>query len=220
MPYQPGIPTGTVDLDVDYQNLQDNFTQLDVSFGVDHVPFSDTTPQNGYHTSIHFNPISTTATNPPNNVPPVTPAATVGYGQLFSCEIDDGINVDQALFWLTGGNRLAQLTRNFAPTFVDDPFMAPFTNPEYGQGSSFIPGGFIIKWGYYYGLPEYFSSSGTITFSDPFPSRCYGVNITPNIRTPVISPDASKLTAYQVDKNLFKWINDTSVGFFWFAIGN
>ncbi len=131
--YQPGIPTGLVNLDVDYQSIQNNFKQLDTSFGVDHVTFSSQTAQNGYHTSIHLNPVSTTATNPPNNQPVITPVAVPGYGQLFSAEINDGINTDTALYFLTGGNRLMQLTSNFAPVAAQN-------------GRTYLPGGIILQW--------------------------------------------------------------------------
>ena len=50
--YLPGIPTGTVQLDQDYLNLQHNFTQLDTTYGVDHYKFSDGTPNNGFHDKV------------------------------------------------------------------------------------------------------------------------------------------------------------------------
>ena len=111
--YQPNIPTGTVDLDIDYANLQGNFQQLDTQFGVDHIPFSNSsgTPPtgiNGYHQYVHFNPFSTTTTNPPNNYPVVpgtnAPSATAGFGQLFSTQSNDGINTDEILWYLSGGD--------------------------------------------------------------------------------------------------------------------
>ena len=132
--YQPGIPTGTVDLDVDYQNLQNNFEQINTTYQVDHVPLTDNTSINGYHEPIHFNPPSTTATNMPNNYPPNGIVATPGYGQIFSPQVNDGINIDQALYFLSGGNRLMQLTSNFVPANALN-------------GTSYLPGGIIINWG-------------------------------------------------------------------------
>lgn len=136
MAYQPGIPTGSVPLNQDYLNIQGNFSSLNTQFNVDHVPLTDTsgTPPNGYHTFVHLVPFSTTTTNPPNNQPVVAPAATVGYGQLFGAKINDGINTDQALYYLSGGNRLTQLTRNIQPLTA-------------ANGYSFLPGGMLIQWG-------------------------------------------------------------------------
>jgi hypothetical protein len=50
--YQPGIPTGLVNLDVDYQNIQDNFQQLDTTFAVDHYAYSDPSSSNGFHNKV------------------------------------------------------------------------------------------------------------------------------------------------------------------------
>lgn len=132
--FQPGIPSGTVNLDVDYQAIQKNFQQLDTSFGVDHLMFSNKTSQNGYHTTAHLVPVSTVASNGPNNQPINGYTATTGYGQVLSAQINDGINTDQALYFLTGGNRLQQLTRNFVPVAS-------------ANGYTFLPGGLILQWG-------------------------------------------------------------------------
>lgn len=137
MAYQPNIPTGTVPLNQDYANVQGNFSSLNTQWLVDHVPLTDTsgTPPNGYHTFVHLVPFS--VPNPPgnpNNQPVVAPAATVGYGQLFGATINDGINTDTALYYLSGGGRLSQLTRNIQPLSA-------------GPGYSYLPGGILIQWG-------------------------------------------------------------------------
>lgn len=135
MAYQPNIPTGSVPLNQDYLNIQGNFSSLNTSFGRDHQPLTTATfPPDGYHTWVHLVPFSTTASNPPNNQPVTAPAATAGYGQLFGAQINDGINTDQALYYLSGGNRLTQLTRNIQPLAT-------------ATGYTFLPGGLIMQWG-------------------------------------------------------------------------
>lgn len=136
MTYQSGIPTGSVPLNQDYLNMQNNFSQLATQFAVDHVPLTSTsgTPPNGYHEAIHLVTVSSTSTNPPNNQPINGYTATGGYGQIFNAQINDGINTDEALYFLSGGNKLTQLTRNFAPVIG---------NP----GATFLPGGLILNWG-------------------------------------------------------------------------
>lgn len=144
------MPTGTVRLSIDYQNLQKNFQQLDTTFGVDHTTFSNQTAQNGYHKAIHL-------------IPQAAPAATAGYGQLFSTTVTD-VNNDQALFFLTGGNRLLKLTMNFVPVSA--------TN-----GYTFLPGGLIFQWG----VVNAPGSTGTVTFSTAniaFPNNCFNVSLT------------------------------------------
>ncbi len=205
--YQPGIPTGTVNLDVDYLNIQNNFQQLDTSFGVDHVPFSNQTAQNGYHTSIHFNPVSTTVTNPPNNQPPVTPATTPGFGQLFSAQINDGLNLDEALYFKSGGGRVTQLTRNIEPLIS-------------GTGYTSLPGGLIMQWG-----TTPVSGAGTVNVAFPiaFPTAVYNIQLT---RTRISnSPGATY--SYWISNNAglsnsgFRIINNDghSWGYYWMAIG-
>lgn len=224
MSYQPGIPTGTVSLDVDYQNLQNNFQQLDTQFGIDHIPFSNTSGippggVNGYHTSVHFNPQSTTVTDPPNNYDPTNsnplsyPAATAGFGQMFSCQVNDGINTDESLYYLSGGNRLTALTRNFAPTAS--------TN-----GQTFLPGGLILQWGYKSGLSgSWPTSQQTLNFNTnniDFTNACFAVFIT------FIGPSSTStgdICINSVSKTDFKWqfTGSSSAsydGFYWWAIGN
>ena len=56
--YQPTIPTGLVNLDVDYKNIQNNFQQLDTTYGVDHIKYSQPT-NNGFHNQVTMAQITT-----------------------------------------------------------------------------------------------------------------------------------------------------------------
>ena len=207
-PYQPGIPTGTVNLNVDYQNIQSNFQQLNTIFGVDHVPFDNVAPPpNGYHQSIHLNPVSTTATNPPNNQPVLPPATTAGFGQLFSSQINQGPNTDQVLYFLSGGGRLTQLTGTAAPLAAQN-------------GYTFLPGGLLLQWGI-----SNSTVGGTITFSTAniaFPNNCFTVFAQPRSSS---APGGSATIAIRSKTNTsFNYDYVTSSGsyngFFWAAIGN
>lgn len=214
MSYQPNIPTGTVELDIDYQNLQNNFSQLDAQFGIDHIPFSNTsgTPPagiNGYHTSIHFNPQSTVATNPPNNNPPVVPATTPGFSQLFAVQINDGINPDEAMYYLTGGGRLTQMTRNFQPTIA-------------ANGATFLPGGLIMNWGKI--TVSLVGTPTAITFTQPFISGVYSITFG-CINTDSPSPAANNIfvESSSVTNSGFNVINSSSGAvkqIYWTAIGS
>jgi|SRR5579864_1653401 len=98
--YQPLIPTGFVDLDQDYQNIQGNFQQLDTTFGVDHTTFSNNTAQNGYHTVVHLIPQSGT--------PPTTASA----GQLFTKVASIPPGGDKQLFYQTPNGGVEQISGN------------------------------------------------------------------------------------------------------------
>jgi hypothetical protein len=204
--YQPGIPTGRVNLNVDYQNIQGNFSRADTSFGTDHVAFSVNTPENGYHTAIHFNPISTIATNGPNNYPPDGYTVVPGIGQLFGAQINDGNGIDTALFSLTGNGILTQLTSNFAP------------NPVANNGTTFLPGGLILKWG----RTAEVNTNVVVNFAPAFPNACFCVQVT-RIRA-ANSPGGT--FGYWVQNNFnaagFTIINSDAhtYGNLWLAIGN
>lgn len=67
--YQPNIPTGIVNLDVDYLNLKGNFQQLNIVYGTDHYPFDNATPNQGFHNLVTTPPF---VDSPPTALPPVT----------------------------------------------------------------------------------------------------------------------------------------------------
>lgn len=223
--YQPGIPTGTVDLDVDYLNIQNNFTQLDTSFGIDHVTFSNQTPQNGYHQDIHFNPVSTTVTNPPNNYngnvtqyPLGFPATVAGFGQLFSSSVNDAANVDTGLYWLTGAGRKIALTRNITPTY---------TNNGNNNGYTFLPGGIILQWGVV-DLAAGQNQTGTVLFNTNnmnFPTRCWSVQCTlvSKVGGTTSSSNTIAIRNFGLTQTQFVWdYNGSSSAydaFFWLAMG-
>jgi len=218
--YQPGIPTGTVNLDVDYQNIQDNFSQLDVCFNVDHVTFSNTTAQTGYHKSIHFNPVSTTATNVSNNYdtptqyPQGVPATVAGIGQLFSSEVNDAISVDTGLYWKTGNGLKVAMTRNFVPSRA-------------ANGYTFLPGGLILQWGVFVrpggGWP---TTDQTLTFTTQVPANIAFPNACLAVFTTFTGNSGSSGDIGINSKNLtnFHWQFGGNAaaqytGFYWQAIG-
>ncbi len=176
--YQPGIPTGLVNLDVDYQNLQNNFGQLDTSFGVDHTLFSvnTATAPAGYHKSVHLIPQSNVAGFPPDNDPPVQPATTAGFSQLWSAQINDGLNPDEALFFLTGGGRSIQMTRNTLPVAASTG-LSFIPGPSTGGAGAF--GAILVQWGT---ISAPGGTSTDFNFPVAFPNNCFFVQLT-GIRT-------------------------------------
>lgn len=192
--YQPTIPTGNLDLDVDYKNIQDNFSQLNTTYAVDHVALTDGTAQNGYHKAMHM-------------VQQVAPAAVSGVGSLYCTTVTDGLDTDQILYYKTGLNKIIQMTRNFVPLAA--------TN-----GYTFIPGGLMVQWGRI-GSPV--SGDNTVLFATSnkdFPSNCFNVFLSlerSNANTSMIV-----IKTGSISKTGFKAILPTSgsTAFFWLAIGN
>lgn len=203
--FQPSIPTGTVKFSEDYTNIQQNFNQLDVTFGVDHVTFSNQTAQNGYHKDLHMVPVSTVASNPPNNNPIVAPATVAGIGQLFTAQNNDGFNSDESLFFLTGGGRQMRLTSN-----VD-----PLKNIN---GYTFLPGGFLMQWAKFTAVGSVITAKTFISLGlIDFPNNCYNMQATINNAN-----SENLLTISAVTKTGFNYFNTSSTAkdFFIVAIGN
>ncbi len=204
--YNPGIPTGTVPLNLDYQNIQNNFTQLNTLYNTDHVPLTDTTALKGYHQTIHSVPFSTTSSNPPNNQPVAKPTSVAGVSEIFTAIITDGINTASALYFQTDTGLLMQLTRNFVPVAA-------------ATGKTFLPGGLILQWG----TVAATNSSPTVTFPLAFPANCFNVSI-----TRMHSSSSPGSNSYWLEfssplsKTSFKIINDDghTWSYLWTAIGN
>lgn len=201
MAYQPLIPTGSVPLNQDYLNIRENFNQLNTQFNTDHVPLTDTTgtPPNGYHTVVHQVPFSTPVTNPPDNYPIVTgvngPAAIAGYGQLFGVTVNDGQNTDSSLYYLSGGGRLTQMTRNIQPLAAR-------------PGYTFLPGGLLLQWGL-----TTSSVIGVITFPIPFTTGTFLPVVTLG---PASGPGVTLVVSTSATSFV---INQFSISTYWMAIG-
>lgn len=225
--YQPNIPTGTVDLNIDYMALQGNFQTLNTTYGIDHVPFANSTPAvNGYHGDIHFNPFSTVATSvTPNNyisdnqypaqgtVPPGAPPTVAGIGQLFSAQVNDSIGAaDTGLYWLSGNGLKVAMTRNFVPSHA-------------ANGYTYLPGGIILQWGVKAVTSTHWPTSDqTLTFTSvgnlAFPNACLAVFTT--FRGNSGSQGDIGINAINPINFHWQFGGDSSAsynGFYWAAIG-
>ncbi len=198
MTYQPNIPTGLVQLDEDYQNIQDNFAQLNTQFNVDHVPLTSTsgTPPNGYHTRVHL-------------VPANTPGTTNNYGQLYSKVVNDGYATDTLLFWKTGpamGSGLPlQLTSNVLPSATND-------------GYTFLPGGLILQWGFN-ASPGGFVD---VTLPIPFKNNFFAATAVYKIMNSNTIPIQCTSTQAAGVKTTLRFDGNPVIpfNFYWMAIGN
>lgn len=121
--FQPNIPTGSVNLDQDYLNLQGNNQQLDTSFGTNHYKFSDGssapngTPNNGKHTTIQ-SPLLSPAVHPTTpadecafySMKDSTPVGTIHYSRGPS----DAVPSPQT-FLQSGSSPIVLLTGTYTP---------------------------------------------------------------------------------------------------------
>lgn len=199
--YDPNIPTGLVDLDTDYLNLQKNFEQLNTSFFKNHIPLTDATVNNGKHNYVEMPNTTLAAINASPGGPLVAFEGTLytkklaGTTELFFTRGASGVEV--------------QLTGPGAPSAA-------------GNGYTFLPGGLLIQWG----LKASPGSSGTITFATAniaFPNNLFNVQLTVS-RTSTSGGSGVIVidSAATFDKTTFSYISSTagSAGLYWIAIGN
>lgn len=217
--YQPNIPSGTVPLDQDYLNLKGNFQQLNIAYGVDHIPFSDTTGvppagDSGKHMLIHMLPISKIV-GPNPNYPP-TPPLNVGCGEWYTTQSNDGNSADEMLWYQSGGGRVTQFSSNFQPKIGSN-------------GATYLPGGLMMIW-----ATVNSTSSGTVTISAPasfgppnpiiFPHNCFSVFTQPFTTGAIVPGGTATVDVRITTKSTFQWAFITSSsnysGFFWMALGN
>lgn len=201
--YQPGIPTGTVNLDQDYINIRNNFTQLNTTYGSDHIAF-DEVQNNGYHKTVHIQPRS--PDNDPNTV--------AGIGQLYSRIVNDGYDTDTVLYFKTGpgsglGDKL-QLTSNFDPRIAS-------------RGYTFLPGGLVLQWGRTTVSGN--GDSGTVNFTTGsginFANACY--QITTGLIQTSDPNNPSTVSFSSISSTSFSWFYRGSgniSSFTWMAIGS
>lgn len=148
--YQPNIPTGLVPLNQDYQNIQDNFTQINTTYNTDHIPLTDA-PNNGYHTVVHL------VKQSPGTV------GVTGTFSLYEELTDDGYNTRQQLFAISGTSTPYALTRNFVPNLATL------------NGSTFLPGGLVMIWS---NVTAVKNAEQFVTFGTAFPNNCFNIQAT------------------------------------------
>lgn len=193
--FTQGYPPDGTSLGQTKTTIRDNLDGTFLTLAVDHINNNGLPGAKpaGYHKVIHMVPQAG------------NPVAVAGYGQLYARTITS-VNNDQALFYETGGGRIAQLTMNINPVAADN-------------GYTFLPGGVLIQWG----LVNNPGNAGTVTFSTAniaFPTACFNVQLTAR------NDGSHSAFNYWVDtaptSTEFKYQGSTSGSntLFWVAIGN
>lgn len=149
--YDPTLPNPPNDPGDDVTQMQVNSASISQIISVDHVGFNAVSG-GGFHNKVTFN-----ANNVP--VPPVSPPVlftdtVAGLPQLKYYSGDAAHSSDQYYLNQNAGNAFA-------------------------QGSTFLFGGIILKWGFY----EMANGVGTvnITFFKPFPNAAYSITFGSNV---------------------------------------
>lgn len=175
--------------------------------------------------------------------PPHDPADDVDQMQTNSASISSLIAVDHIGFNVAGGGQHKQVT--FSSNNVPTPPVSPpilFTNTVAGlpqpffysgdathsstqyvnsaNGSTFLLGGMIVKWGNF----GFANASGTqaVTFTSPFPNNLYSVSLLPNTVTPAAGVGSVSFGGTGSPAGFTAYRSNTSGGvtYFYIAIGN
>lgn len=201
--YQPNIPTGNVPLNEDYLNVQGNFQQLNIAYGQDHVPLTDTSGLvpggiSGCHTLIHQTVQSVS--------PPVIAGMTQLYSKNYTPDTVGGGTLGTQLFMTNSGGEI-QLTGT----------------AQLYEGWAWF-NGLLVQWGKVVSN----ASSGTVTFKTrgaatiPFPNNCFNVQCTPTVSS--TTSHVSTIYTSTITSTKFDWIQadraTSQTGFNWMAIGN
>lgn len=153
--YIDNLPTANQTIAQTQPLINRNFTVIDTAFSVDHTPMTSTTNQ-GDHVKVTL----ITGTDP----------VAVAQGPIvYSKQVTyPGALTKNEIFFRqsTGdGSAITQLTDMFTGS-------VNAANP----GSTFLPGGVIIKWGNFNAN----SGNNAITFSGAFPNNCFAITVSVN----------------------------------------
>lgn len=164
--YNPAVPTGTVELDEDYINLQNNFQQLNTTFQVNHLPLTDNTTSNGAHTFVELRNQAGLPAGLKTLEGTIYTKQVTGVSELFYTPDNTG---DQYQITRTITASTARFSTNLA--YGSPP--ATFTQTG---GWTFLPGGMLLQYGFY-GKAGALGANGTIEFPISFTTPPYSVTI-------------------------------------------
>lgn len=199
--YNPSIPNAGDLLSTSQQNIKDNFTKANSSFGTDHYAFNDGTANNGRHKDIHI-------VKRVGNAAAVSGIYTV-FSKDYTPDTAGGV-ADTQLFGITQNGGVSQLSGNSSAT-----------------DGWFWSGGLLIQWGIVT-LPGSSNPNGTVTFKNrvagaiPFPNNCFNVNV--SLQANVKTSQANTIAVLGTPSTTsFSWFFTGSTSydkFYWVAIGN
>lgn len=197
MPFNPSIPQANDRLAKSQQDLLQNNTQLDTSFGINHYAFSDLSANNGMHKQCQL-------------VELANPVPVAGTDSLY-CATTGSPAVGELFYVRGGGGTPIQMT---GPS-------NPVTN---GKGYTFLPGGMLIQWGFINSTASSYTPLLFATDNINFPNRCRFITTQPYSGASVPNSQATVTILDSSVSNLgFQWAFVTNsgsyTGFYWQAIG-
>lgn len=152
--YIPNLPTPNQTIAASQPLINRNFTVLETAFTVDHTPLENTTYQ-GEHNKVTL----TTRTAPTFVVdPPASPDGPILYSKVASNALNE-------MFFESTGGTIVQMSNLANPVTVAS------------GGSTFLPGGLILKWGSVTGKPAGTPFTFNAISGSNFPNSCFSMTL-------------------------------------------
>ena len=200
MAWNNNIPLATHKPSVDQPLMQQNFSQVQTSFSVDHIALG--TAPDGYHKQITFNGTATGAIVPAGTQSVITP------------------DVDAANFPVSGRQELWFTTVDLTAPFPAVDVQITNSKLTAASGAGMLPGGLQIRTG----TGKATGAGNPETFSPQFPTACLGVVMTatsnPTKRNTIFvaAKNATGFTATSKNEDAALVTGD-QVNIFYIAIG-
>jgi len=227
MTYNPLIPGPNDVLSQSQSDIQDNFSQLNTLYDLDHFAFDDTTPSfRGLHKYLSF-PFSQ-PTNPSlgSLAAILFPRTKTGSPELFFKNSTDYTQITSGALPIWKGGTPTDTGVVGGTNFNAGPYvMGNGHGSVYNYGNIILPTGLEFKWGWV--IPTAGAVNNlNFTYPTPFATQTINVQIIPirndgHDHSITIQSDISG--APDVSANRFTLSSDSSgwaVGFYYFAIGN
>ena len=201
MPYNASKPAPSDLLSNSVTDIQGNFAQASTSFGINHFPFTDNSPNLGKHTYVDM-------------VNQAKPTTAANEGAIYTKQATSvGASMESNIFYTPDASGLEyQLTRTITANIAT--FGA-------STGWTFLPGGILMQWGLVPGP----SSANTIAVAFPvtYTSNVFSLSVIP-IRA-ASSPGDDTTTVIVTGTGLTGGFtignvgSHTMQGWYWMAIG-
>lgn len=208
--YQPNIPTGLINLDVDYQNIRNNFTQLNTTFSKNHLPITDGSANNGAHTFVEL-----------RNSSGLPAGLQVQEGTLYSKLISGASQLFYTPDQSTNEYQLSATdTTNFGTFATNGNYpQTPPVSTQFG-GWTYLPGGLLFQYGTITVAPN--NGTASVKFPKAFATQVYSIVLTFNRTDPSSVVQTVRLSNFNSSTlNSFNFYSgsNNNVPITWMAIG-
>ena len=196
MTYNANIPQASDLISQSQGQLLTNFSQANTAFGVDHTAFDVVTNQGKHKKSTYVEQAA-------------DPATAANEMAIYSKDVSGSTRL---FYREESAGTVVQATSAFSQV------------TSAASGSSFLPGGIIIKWGIF--STGTLQATGSQGFVSAFPTACYSLTLTPiskaggTSNNGTLAPITGTVAPGGFDWSFSTGPTSSYLGFYYIAIGN